>query len=115
MTSAKKKYKKNTNFVMSQYTMGKLMALKTADGYPLYPELRNMAKPSLLGRPVTLSDSEKIVQDAVTDVTGAVSIVYGDFGYYYSVNRKGLSFEKGHLANDFRDDKTTFRSIKRFG
>jgi hypothetical protein len=30
---------------------GKLMALKTLDGYPLYPELRG-ANPTIMGRPV---------------------------------------------------------------
>jgi len=115
MTRAAKRYKRNTSWVMSQYTWGKLMSLKTTDGYPLYPELRNMTSPSLLGRPVVISDSSKIVQDAGTDVADAVSIIFGDFDFYYMANRKGLSFEKGHLANDFRDDKTTFRSITRFG
>lgn len=115
MTTADKKYKRNTTWIMSQYTWGKLMSLVTADGYPRYPDLRNMTRPTLLGRPVVISDSSKIVQDAATDVALATSIVYGDFNYYYMINRKGLSFEKGHLANDFRDDKTTFRSITRFG
>lgn len=115
MTKAAKKYKRNPVWIGSQYTWGKLMALKTTDGYPLYPELRNMANPTLLGKPFKLSDSTKIVQDAASDTADAVSLIFGDMNFYYTVNRKGTSFEKGHLANDFRDDKTTFRSITRFG
>lgn len=116
MTKAAKKYKRgNPIWIMSQYTYGKLMALKTTDWYPLYPELRNFASPSLMGRKVLISDSSKIVQDLATDLALAVSIIYGDMQYYYSVNRKGTTFEKGLLANSFRDDKSAFRSITRFG
>ena len=114
MTKAPKKYKRGQAvWIMSQYTMGKLMALKTTDGYPLYPELRNFANPSLLGKKVLISDSTKITQDE--GAADAVSIIYGDLNYFYSVERKGLTFEKGHLANSFRDDKTAFRSVNRFG
>ena len=114
MTKAPKKYKRgNMVWIMSQYTMGKLMALKTTDGYPLYPELRNFGNPSLLGKKVVISDSTKITQDEGAAL--ATSIVYGDLAYFYSVERKGLTFEKGHLANSFRDDKTAFRSVNRFG
>ena len=100
---------------MSQYTWGKLMALKTTDGYALYPELRNFGSPSLLGRRVVISDSAKIVQDAASDVADATSIVYGDFQYYYTVNRMGMSVDKGHLANDFSKYQLAIRSITRFG
>jgi hypothetical protein len=40
---------------MSQYIFGKIKALKTLDGYPLYPESRN-ANPTLMGYAVSLSD-----------------------------------------------------------
>jgi HK97 family phage major capsid protein len=114
MTKAPKKYKRgNMVWIMSQYTMGKLMALKTTDGYPLYPELRNFGNPSLLGKKVVISDSTKITQ--AEGAANDVSIIYGDIQYFYSVERKGLTFEKGHLSNSFRDDKTAFRSVNRFG
>lgn len=116
ITKAAKKFKRgNPVWIMSQYTYGKLMALKTTDGYPLYPELRNFSSPSLMGRRVIISDSSKIVQDLATDIALAVSIIFGDMQYFYSVNRKGTTFEKGLLTNSFRDDKSAFRSITRFG
>ena len=116
MTKAAKKYKRgNPVWVMSQYVYGKLMALKTTDGYPLYPELRNFASPSLMGRRVIITDSTKLVQDATGDVADAATIIFGDFQFYYTVNRMGMVMEKGHLANDFRDGKVSFRSTTRFG
>jgi HK97 family phage major capsid protein len=41
ITKAPRKFKKTgVKFYTSQYVLGKLMALKTTDGYPLYPSLR---------------------------------------------------------------------------
>jgi HK97 family phage major capsid protein len=54
ITKAAKKFTGNEKFYYSKYMWGKLMALKTLDGYPLYPELRN-AVPTLMGVPVALS------------------------------------------------------------
>ena|GEM_PF-3562703 len=114
MTKAPRKFKRGTMvFIMSQFTYGVIMALKTTDGYPLYPELRNFASPSLMGKRVVITDSTMLVQ--TNGIANSISIIYGDLGYYYSIERKGLTFEKGMLANDFRDDKSTFRSISRFG
>ena len=58
ITTSARKYKRrkaNVKFYMSQYVYGKLKALITTDGYPLYPSLRD-ANPTLLGYKVELSD-----------------------------------------------------------
>jgi HK97 family phage major capsid protein len=72
-----KKFKRkpsNMKWIMSQYTMGKLMQLKTTDGSFLYPELRQ-STPRLWSYEVIVSDKAP-VQDATEDVADATPILF---------------------------------------
>jgi HK97 family phage major capsid protein len=69
VTKAKRKYKRNKKQIkwyMGQYSFDKIMALKTLDGYPLYPEMRQDT-PKLMGYEIVLTD-EGFVQDSTEDI-----------------------------------------------
>jgi HK97 family phage major capsid protein len=72
-----KKFKRRASsmkWVMSQYTLGKLMQLKTTDGSFLYPSLRETT-PRLWGYEVIVSDKAP-VQDSTEDIADATSILF---------------------------------------
>ena len=98
-------------WVMSQYTMGKLMQLKTTDGSFLYPELRQ-ATPRLWSYEVVLSDKAP-VQDSTADIAGATSILFGDLAYFTLVRRKGLTLERGYRTWDWQADIQSIKSNTR--
>jgi HK97 family phage major capsid protein len=112
----KKKYKRagEMRWVTSQYVYGKLMALKTLDGTPLYPELRNFANPSLMGYPLIISD-EAPVQDASEDLAGAVTILFGNLKYFTLARRKGLTLERGYYGDNWKKDIQSLKSNQRVG
>lgn len=112
-----KKYKRNrtgVKFVMSQYTQGLLMKLRTLDGYPLYPELRDFQNPKLLGYSVIISD-EMPVQDVTDDVADADQILFGDMTYFTLARRKGLSLERGYYGDNWKKDIQSLKSNSRYG
>ena len=109
-----KKYKKrssNIKWTMSQYTLWKLMQLKTTDGSFLYPELRQ-ANPKLWSYGVIISDVAPI-QDATEDVADATSIVLWDMKYFTLVRRKGLTFERWYRDWDWQADIQSVKSNTR--
>ena len=109
-----KKFKRrpwNMKWVMSQYTLWKLMQLKTTDGSFLYPTLRE-ATPRLWGYEVVVSDKAP-VQDATEDVADATSIVLGDMNYFTLVRRKGLTLERGYRDGDWQADIQSVKSNTR--
>ena len=111
-----KKFKRrpwNMKWVMSQYTLWKLMQLKTTDGSFLYPTLRE-ATPRLWGYEVVVSDKAP-VQDASEDVADATSIVFGDMNYFTLVRRKGLTLERGYRDGDWQADIQSVKSNTRVG
>lgn len=111
-----KKYKRRASsikWIMSQYTLGKLMQLKTTDGSFLYPTLRE-ATPRLWGYEVIVSDKAP-VQDATEDVADATSILFGDLQYFTLVRRKGLTFERGYRTWDWQSDIQSVKSNTRVG
>lgn len=114
--SIPKKYKRrasNMKWVMSQYTLGKLMQLKNTDGSFKYPELRQ-PQPKLWGYDVVVSDKAP-VQDATEDVADATSILLGDMEYFALVRRKGISLERGYRTGDWQADIQSLKSNQRVG
>lgn len=117
ISTAARKYKTNTanlTWLMSQYVYSKIMALKTTDWYPLYPEMRNFASPSLMGHKILLSDKMP-VQNLVADVADAKAILFGDFSYFTLARRKGLTVERGYYGNNWRDGIQSLKSTVRVG
>ena len=90
------------------------MKLKTQDGSPLYPELRQ-ENASLLGYPVVLT-SVGVAQDTNEGAAASkVQILFGDLTNYAMVRRRGLSVERGHTGADFAEDKIAVKSTVRAG
>ena len=112
--SIPKKYKRrpwNMKWIMSQYTLGELMQLKTADGSFLYPELRQDT-PRLWWYEVVVSDKAP-VQDKNEDVADATSILLGDLKYFTLVRRKGVTLERGYRDGDWQADIQSVKSNTR--
>lgn len=117
ITKALMKFKRkgaNIKWTMSQYIYGLLREIKTTDGYPLYPELRNMANPYLQGYQVIISD-KMTVQNSTEDVAGAITLLFGDMKYYTLVRRKNLMLERGYYGNNWRDGIQSLKGTSRFG
>lgn len=104
----------NVQFLMSKFVLTALQKLKTADGYPLYPELRGI-NPTLWGYPVKITRSTAVVQATATNVATKPAIIFGNFDKYRVVRRKGISLERGQNADDFQKGLTSIRSVARFG
>lgn len=113
-----KRRRERVKWFMSQYVMGKIKALKTADWYPLYPELRNET-PTLMGYEVVLSDiwwwDWGLVQNATEDVANAVLLFFGDLSYYTMVRRKGLTFTQGYYWDRRAQDIMSLKANQRWG
>lgn len=117
ITKALMKYKRrsvNIRWTMSQYVYGKLRQIKTTDGYPLYPELRNMADPRLEGYKVEISDKFP-VQNSAADVANAITLLFGDMKYFTLVRRKNLMLERGYYGNNWRDGIQSLKGTARMG
>lgn len=95
----------------SKYTLGQLMKLKTADGYPLYPELRGKNK-TLLGAKVVTSVSLPWNLTA-TAQKGKPFILFGNLKHYTLVKRKDLTIEKGLSWEDFSSELVTIKGTQR--
>ena len=116
ITKSARKYKRRTSNVkwyMSQYIFGKIKALKTLDGYPLYPESRN-ANPTLMGYAVSLSDVW-FVQDVTEDIAGGIDLLFGDLQYFIIARRKGLTMERGYHGDNWKKDIQSLKSNSRVG
>jgi len=117
ITEAAMRFKRksvNVKWIGSQYTYGKLRAIKTTDGYPLYPELRNFANPYLEGYKFIISD-KMTIQNSAADIATATSLIFGDLKYYTLVRRKNLMLERGYYGNNWRDGIQSLKGTSRFG
>lgn len=117
ITKSAMKFKRRSSLVkwlMSQYTYGLLRKIKTADGYPLYPELRNMANPYLEGYKVEISDKMP-VQNSTQDIAGAVQLIFGDLTYFTLVKRKNLMLERGYYGSNWKSGIQSLKGTARFG
>jgi HK97 family phage major capsid protein len=116
LTKAARKFKRQSGQVkrfMSQYVYGKIKALKTLDGYPLYPELRS-ATPSLMGYAVVMSDVG-FVQNAAQDIANGNLLLFGDLKYFTLCRRKGLTVERGYYGDNWKKDIQSLKSNTRYG
>lgn len=104
--SVEKEYRKNGVWMMSESTALTLRTLKDADGNYLW----NHANDTILGKQVTISE---YMPDAAE---GAKPIAFGDFSYYWIIDRKPVSVralierfavlgQVGYLAFKFLDGK----------
>jgi HK97 family phage major capsid protein len=114
ITKAVKKFTWGEKFYFSKYMWGKLMQIRTTDGSPLYPELRN-ATPTLMGYPVVLSSVEFIQNETEKATDDKIALMFGNLQYYALVRRRGLTIERGLDGNDFSEDKITVKSTVRCG
>lgn len=115
--TAQMKFKRNTanlRWVGSQYVLSNLQALKTTDGYPLYPELRGN-KPTLMGHPFIMTDDSSIAQSTATDVATKPLLIFGDFSFFTLVRRKGLTLERGYYGSNWASNIQSLKSIQRYG
>jgi len=116
VTTAARKFKRNSakvKFYGSQYVYGKLKALLTTDGYPLYPSLRD-ANPKLMGYEFVLSDVG-FVQNSTEDVADAVTLLFGDLSYFTLARRKGITIERGYYWDNWAQDIQSIKSNSRYG
>ena len=112
ITAAKKKYKRNSakvKWYMSQYFYGVLRKLKTSDGYPLYPELKEM---KLEWKDVVLSD-EWFAQDSSEDIANAYLALYGDLSYFVMARRSWLVIESWFYGNGWANDVISLKARQR--
>lgn len=116
ITKAEMRFKRKSaqiKWTMSQYIFWVIRALKTTDGYPLYPEMRT-ATPTLMGYAVQISDKAP-VQNAAADVAWATLLIFWDMKYFTLVRRKGLTLERGHYWNGWRDWIQSLKGTTRNG
>jgi HK97 family phage major capsid protein len=105
LTKANTKYKRavaNVVWTMSQYVFGKLLSLKTTDGNPLYPEMRNFQNPYLLGYKILLSDKAP-VQDSTADLPSTKVLSLGDYSYFLIAKRRGMTVEQGYYGDNWKN------------
>jgi HK97 family phage major capsid protein len=87
--SLKAPYRKNAVFIMNDATIKAIRKLKDGQGQYLWqPSLTAGTPDTLLNRPVFTSAY------APTLESGAKSIAFGDFGYYWIADRQGRSFKR---------------------
>jgi len=87
--SLKSPYRRNAIFVMNDATVKAIRKLKDGSGqYIWQPSIQAGAPDTILNRPVKTSAY------VPTIASGAKSIAFGDFGYYWVADRQGRSFQR---------------------
>jgi HK97 family phage major capsid protein len=87
--SLKSPYRKNAVFVMNDATVKAIRKLKDGNGqYIWQPSITAGTPDTILNRPVKTSSY------VPTIASGAKSIAFGDFGYYWVADRQGRSFKR---------------------
>lgn len=104
--SLNEEYRKNAVWMMNDDTALTLRLLKDEAGNPLW----NHANDTILGKPVVISN------DMPSEEAGESPIVFGDFGYYWIIDRSPVSIQTlkekfvtldqiGYLALEFLDGR----------
>lgn len=99
-------YRKNAVWLMNDNTALTLRLMKDEAGNPLW----NQANDTILGKPVVISN------DMPDEAVGETPIVFGDFSYYWIIDRSPVSIQTlkekfvtldqiGYLALEFLDGK----------
>lgn len=87
--SLKSPYRKNAVFVMNDATVKAIRKLKDNNGQYLWQPSATAGTPdNLLNRPVYTSAYIPVI------ATGAKSVAFGDFSYYWVADRQGRSFKR---------------------
>lgn len=87
--SLKSPYRKNAVFVMNDATVKAIRKLKDGNGqYIWQPSITAGTPDTILNRPVKTSAY------VPTIASGAKSIAFGDFGYYWVADRQGRAFKR---------------------
>jgi len=87
--SLKSPYRKNATFVMNDSTVKAIRKLKDGNGQYLWqPSITGGQPDTILNRTVKTSVYVPTIE------TGAKSIAFGDFGYYWVADRQGRSFQR---------------------
>lgn len=87
--SLKSPYRKNAVFVMNDATVKAIRKLKDGNGqYIWQPSITAGTPDTILNRPVKTSAYVPII------ASGAKSIAFGDFGYYWVADRQGRAFKR---------------------
>jgi len=106
--------KNDVAWIMPDYVYFQLRKVKTADGYPLFPEL-NRDKPKLDLFNVIISDEAGDVVSASTDVAGAESFILGNIKKFYGVRRTGMVTKKGYYGDNWTKDVSSIKTNQRIG
>ncbi len=104
--SLNEEYRQNAVWLMNDNTALALRLLKNAVGDPLWNQTNN----TILGKPVFISN------DMPSEEAGKAPIVFGDFSYYWLIERSPVSIQTlnekyvmldqiGYLAVEFLDGK----------
>ena len=112
--SLDKEYRRNAVWLMNDEAALSLRLLKDSAGYPLW----NHTNDTILGKPVIICNDMPSVQE------GAKPVVFGDFRYYWIVERGPVSVQTlkekfimqgqlGYLAAEFLDAKLIRREAVR--
>ena len=87
--SLKSPYRKNATFVTNDATVKMIRKLKDGNGQYLWqPSVQAGQPDTILNRPVKTSSFVPNVE------TGAKTVAFGDFGYYWVADRQGRSFQR---------------------
>lgn len=87
--SLRSPYRKNASFVMNDATVKAIRKLKDNNGQYLWqPSLQAGQPDSVLSRPVMTSAYIPII------ASGAKTIAFGDFSYYWVADRQGRAFQR---------------------
>ena len=87
--SLKSPYRKNAVWILNDATVKQIRKLKDTTGQYLWqPSLVAGTPDTILGRPVYTSAYMPVA------ASGAKTIAFGDFGYYWIADRQGRSFKK---------------------
>ena len=106
--------KADVKWMLTDYAYFQLRKVKTADGYPLFPELsRDKPKLDLFDEIITESAGD--VVSTATDVAGAESFVLGNIKKFYWVRRTGMTTKKGYYGDNWTKDVSSLKTNQRIG
>lgn len=106
--------KNDVKWIMPDYVYFQARKIKTADWYPLFPEL-NRDKPKLDLFEVIISDEAGDVVSNATDVASAESFILGNVKKFYWVRRTGMTTKKGYYGDNWTKDVSSIKTNQRIG
>jgi HK97 family phage major capsid protein len=108
--SVKGVYRRNASFVMNDNTIAAVRKLKDSSGQYLWqPSLQAGQPDRLYGYPVYSSPAAPII------AAGAPVIAFGDFKFYYIVDRRGITMQRLDQIYSVSSDSIGFKATQRVG